>query len=151
MKVRPIIFNADMVRAVLNGSKTQTRRIIKNQRVGDGWSGKPAQNPRSKGHSHDWWFPTGIQLYSALPACPFGAVGDRLWVRETWNDVNSERASAVAYRADEGLCCLADDDEDKDDPRLEKWLKRGELQLTPQYLSSAKDRTHRFLRGTQTN
>ena len=83
-KERPILLNAEMVRAVLDGRKTQTRRIIKNQREGDSWSVKPALEPRHAGHTHDWWLPTGSLPYSALPACPFGAVGDRLWVRETW-------------------------------------------------------------------
>lgn len=98
MRERGMIFNADMVRAVLNGSKTQTRRIIKNQRVGDSWSVQPAQNPRTNRHTHDWWLPTGTQPYSALPACPFGAIGDRLWVRETFSIV-----PRTAYAASEGV------------------------------------------------
>lgn len=84
MKERPVIFNGEMVCAILDGRKTQTRRVIKNQRMGDSWSVKPAESPLYERHSHDWWLPTGTKPYSALPVCPFGQVGDRLWVRETF-------------------------------------------------------------------
>lgn len=94
MRERPILFNADMVRAVLDGRKTQTRRIIQSA----------AKNMQARGHeviSHraagDKWY--GDYVYSMrdrsgvwqdftndqfLAKCPFGVVGDRLWVRETW-------------------------------------------------------------------
>ena len=57
MKERPILFNGDMVRAVLSGQKTQTRRVIK---------GRP------------------IKTQKHALFCPYGHPGDRLWVRETW-------------------------------------------------------------------
>ncbi|HCA6554183.1 TPA: hypothetical protein ACYERW_004167 [Escherichia coli] len=84
MTERGMIFNGEMVRAILDGRKTQTRRIIKNQREGEGWSVKSAIEPRCHGHTHDWWLPTATRPYSALPRCPYGVVGDRIWVRETW-------------------------------------------------------------------
>lgn len=84
---RPIIFNAEMVRAILKGRKTQTRRIMKPQ---------PEACPRG-GH---WWpsnvFRTMLHVEEELQngkggwlclagdACPFGAVGDQLWVRESF-------------------------------------------------------------------
>jgi hypothetical protein len=98
MKERPIIFNADMVRAVLDGRKTQTRRIMKVQPVlngdfyqvyGAGWR----KAIRSV---------TALLGHSLSNKCPFGAVGDRLWVRETFR-VHS-RATDVAtlvYKASE--------------------------------------------------
>jgi len=94
MVERPIILNADMVRAVLNGSKTQTRRIIqspaKNMQVtvqkvidyrepGDKWYGEHVFSMRNQ--SGTWCDYTKEQF---LAKCPFGAVGDRLWVRETF-------------------------------------------------------------------
>lgn len=79
MKERPIIFNADMVRAVLDGRKTQTRRIIKLDHE------RGMQNPVVRGKDGAVSY-VGCRLASTL--CPFGAVGDRLWVRETWSVVS---------------------------------------------------------------
>lgn len=94
MTERGMIFNAEMVRAVLDGSKTQTRRIIQSpaknmqatgQKVidyrepGDKWYGEHVFSMRNQ--SGTWCDYTKEQF---LAKCPFGAVGDRLWVRETW-------------------------------------------------------------------
>lgn len=66
MKERPILFNGDMVRAILDGRKTQTRRVIKG--VGpDNWL---------KGASN--------HVVHAANKCPYGQPGDRLWVRESF-------------------------------------------------------------------
>ncbi|BAK75774.1 hypothetical protein NH8B_0942 [Pseudogulbenkiania sp. NH8B] len=81
MKELPISFNAPMVRAILAGAKTQTRRIIKPQpdhrttRVSicrDQWMGN---GPSGNGAGTAQWDPRRKS--------PF-AVGDRLWVRQTW-------------------------------------------------------------------
>ncbi|HBU1174223.1 morphogenetic protein [Klebsiella pneumoniae] len=93
MKERGMIFNGEMVRAILDGRKTQTRRIMKPQ---------PGPCPRG-GH---WWpsnvFKTMLHVEEEMQngkggwgglvgdACPFGAVGDRIWVRETWGVVSHE-------------------------------------------------------------
>lgn len=80
MKERPIIFNGEMVRAILDGRKTQTRRIMKKQPVlngnlyevfGAAWSKGVTSVPAVPGHS-------------LSTRCPFGEVGDRIWVRETF-------------------------------------------------------------------
>ncbi|MGV6478812.1 hypothetical protein ACT2VT_002875 [Pantoea agglomerans] len=112
MGERPILFNADMVSAVLDGRKTQTRRIIqspaKNMQAsghkvieyrepGDKWYGEHVFSMRNQ--SGTWCDYTKEQF---LAKCPFGAVGDRLWVRETFR-VHS-RATDVAtlvYKASE--------------------------------------------------
>jgi hypothetical protein len=87
MKTRPILFSAPMVRALLNGSKTQTRRVIKPQP-----EVCPPDYPK-KGH---WWPSKAHQTMLhvedemqkwdnlAAHACPYGQVGDQLWVRETF-------------------------------------------------------------------
>lgn len=61
MKERPILFSASMVQAILAGTKTQTRRVVKPQP------------------------PNGLLLELWYGVCPYGKVGDQLWVRETWN------------------------------------------------------------------
>ena len=87
MKERGMIFNGEMVRAILDSRKTQTRRIMKPQ---------PGPCPRG-GH---WWpsnvFKTMLHVEEEMQnskggwgglvgdACPFGDVGDRIWVRETF-------------------------------------------------------------------
>ncbi|WP_376716202.1 hypothetical protein [Pantoea agglomerans] len=112
MRERPILFSAEMVCAVLDGRKTQTRRIIqspaKNMQAsghkvieyrepGDKWYGEHVFSMRNQ--SGTWCDYTKEQF---LAKCPFGAVGDRLWVRETFR-VHS-RATDVAtlvYKASE--------------------------------------------------
>lgn len=98
-KERGMIFNSEMVRAILSGQKTQTRRIVKNQREGDCWSVKPAEVQLCARHTHDWWLPTGTKPYSSLPACPHGNVGDRIWVRETWAEAGGNAPELQLYRA----------------------------------------------------
>ncbi|WP_338507010.1 hypothetical protein [Pseudomonas poae] len=96
IKERPILFSAPMVRAILEGRKTVTRRTVKGQYLEGPWSVRPASNPRTEGHTHDWWLPTGSQPYTALNPCPYGKPGDRLWVRETHADIGCR----LTYRAD---------------------------------------------------
>lgn len=77
MKERGIIFNAEMVRAILDGRKTQTRRIVKNVMPDNGiWLKKPTKT-RSGATTH-------VLDAPKHNLCPLGKVGDRLWVRETW-------------------------------------------------------------------
>ncbi len=76
MKERPILFSAPMIRALLAGTKTQTRQVVKD------WQ-------HFQPH-HDSW------------RCPYGTVGTKLWVRETFCD-DWKDARGVQYRADGGL------------------------------------------------
>lgn len=85
MKERGMIFNSEMVRAILDGRKTQTRRIMKNQPAGD-YPDTPALI-RSVDGGFQWY---GHYGESSIFNCPFGAVGDRIWVRETWGVVSHE-------------------------------------------------------------
>ncbi|WOJ04287.1 hypothetical protein [Citrobacter koseri] len=85
MKELGMIFNGEMVRAILGGRKTQTRRIMKNQPAGD-YPDTPALI-RSVGGGFQWY---GHYGESSIFNCPFGAVGDRIWVRETWGVVTHE-------------------------------------------------------------
>ncbi len=95
VKERPILFSGEMVRAILDGRKTQTRRLYKGYFLGD----SPTWPDEGKG------------------SCPYGAPGDRLWVRETvccldcwhWHDsskprdylynLGHPRRNGCAYRA----------------------------------------------------
>lgn len=72
MKERPILFNGEMVRAILDGRKTQTRRIVK-----PSWLPVVEECMRV---NRKWvWTTMEYDLTT-----PYGEPGDRLWVREKW-------------------------------------------------------------------
>ena len=76
MKERPILFSAPMVRALLAGTKTQTRRVVKM---------KSHQQIEQRDDGRDWpWMYDGERDADYWMACPYGQPGDRLWVRETF-------------------------------------------------------------------
>ena len=79
VKERPILFTADMVNAILDGRKTQTRRVMKPQpcRGCEDESGPFYQQPiRSE---------IGLTFWERVrPRCPYGKPGDLLYVRESW-------------------------------------------------------------------
>lgn len=89
-----MIFNAEMVRALLDGRKTQTRRIIKDCTVG--------RDPISK------FIKIGKKFIGCYPedvpelireCCPYGVPGDRIWVRETWAEAGASAPDLKLYRA----------------------------------------------------
>ncbi|SBY47693.1 hypothetical protein [Klebsiella pneumoniae] len=96
MTERGMIFNAEMVRAILDGRKTQTRRPIKWKQtrfteIGEREDGSKWPWSEDAEHACDFWHP-----------CPFGAVGNRIWVRETFctvDDTHYGGEKLVDYRA----------------------------------------------------
>lgn len=82
----PILFSAPMVRALLAGTKTQTRRVLKvepppgAQRVIRSFQDERLQWAATDPHDME----QGQLVLGDAPRCPYGAPGDRLWVRETW-------------------------------------------------------------------
>lgn len=106
MKERPIIFDAESVRAILDGRKTMTRRAVKAQ--GEltflGGSGDDKSDPRMWGWRVDG---NGTDEYVTLAKgdyhdsysrCPQGQPGDTLWVRETWRAFTGDDPR-IEYRA----------------------------------------------------
>jgi hypothetical protein len=106
-KERPILFSAPMVRAILGGRKTVTRRVVKAWQAPseDGseddpdflWSAHAQKHPR-------WGFcvfgSTAEECAEELATagvCPYGQRGDRLWVRETFTDL---RGTGIEHRPD---------------------------------------------------
>jgi hypothetical protein len=112
MRERPIIFKAEMVRAILEGRKTQTRRIVKPtiEHTKD-------NTPREldfvfNGFIYRWASDDNISIYQLRKGlwhqyfsmeefikkrCPYGKVGNSLWVRETWVQGDN---SEILYKAD---------------------------------------------------
>lgn len=99
MKERPILFSGDMVMAILDGRKTQTRRVVKPQPPD--WLqvysvGVCGGKVSFVGHGRSEQFAD-----SSTAKCPYGVPGDRLWVRETWqHTVATDSDCCVAYKAD---------------------------------------------------
>jgi len=109
MKERPILFSAPMVRAILAGRKTMTRRVVKpqpNESVATEYdSGGNVTARRSYGWSwrkdHNM---ASVECPSPIMASlsPYGVPGDRLWCREAWahGDGDGETFAEIIYRAD---------------------------------------------------
>ena len=94
VKERPILFSAPMVRAILDGRKTQTRRIVKPQPTFIESSGRWKWEPTGAvTASREWW-----EYMDSLSNCPYGVIGDRLWVREAFDIVDDP----AAYHKDDG-------------------------------------------------
>lgn len=94
-KERPILFSTEMVQRIIDGRKTQTRRIIKPQPVlfPTGWQyGKGYKNSCSASAS-----PATDILF--IYGCPYGRRADRLWVRETWNQIFNGITDEYIYAA----------------------------------------------------
>ncbi|HCF1489572.1 TPA: hypothetical protein NH848_002242 [Pseudomonas aeruginosa] len=132
MKERPILFSGPMVRAILEGRKTVTRRVMKPQPTPckDGGHHWPCKVHQSMLHvERELQNGEGCWCGLAEAACPHGQPGDRLWVRETWTDVNMCGAPALAYRADEDIRDLMEEPgflDDRgafnyDDPRVKPY------------------------------
>lgn len=115
MKERPILFSAPMVRAILEGRKTQTRRTITPGKSQTAWlspetiHGKVVRWTEGPG---GWWAMEVEGGHIGSVRCPYGQRGDRLWVRETWAAVpntagcekygagfDPKRSEAEQYRA----------------------------------------------------
>jgi hypothetical protein len=109
MTERPILFSAPMVRALLDGTKTQTRRELKRQP----WAscsieeGNAGESPfvysalHGPGPGHD------VEESRTPCRCPYGQPGDRLWVRETWAQPAALDPGPTVYRADYPACVSA--------------------------------------------
>lgn len=110
IKERPILFSAPMVRAILEGRKTVTRRVVK-QPPASGWVFGDEYGRITSTHRHKGKFGalirrgvgTDFPEIDIVP-CPYGQPGDRLWVRETHSFVPDDDepagCSAVLYAAD---------------------------------------------------
>lgn len=111
VKERPILFNGPMVRQILadQDPKTQTRRVLKPRLIVplarpikhaakhpgpyfDSYCSerKTPENPRGMSDQWCWWTADDRPDPLSTVRCPFGAPGDRLWVREAWCLANPE-------------------------------------------------------------
>jgi len=107
MKERPVLFSAPMIRAILEGRKMQTRRILKCDshidRIGTPHEWNRGRADDRMKRWEDWGPRTGhVLLHSGTSVfalrCPYGQPGDRLWVRETWGCKDADRPGVPGGR-----------------------------------------------------
>jgi hypothetical protein len=110
---RPMLFTAPLVRAILDGRKTQTRRIFKLPSWAE-WDTGPGRGEATgdilpKDPANRGWY------HIEELVCPYGSVGDRLWVRETCraHELNSG-LDGVLYPADDKFIPIDDTQESVD-------------------------------------
>ncbi|HIA2579016.1 TPA: hypothetical protein ACWPZZ_004115 [Escherichia coli] len=146
MKERGVVFNDDMVRAILEGRKTQTRRPVKNVRADNCLVIRKPTKKRNGVYTH---------VMDALEhgLCPFGNVGDRIWVRETFNafwldnDVIQEIKDGVSLASE--LCDYKADYSDSSKPaegwtpsiHMPRWASRILLEITDVRVERLHDRS----------
>ena len=121
VKSRPILFSAPMVRALLDGSKTQTRRIVKfpERMIDDGAT--PTIYHGFDGKTACFYVAgTGDENL----ACPYGQPGDRLWVRESFTYWERPDHKDSAPRSNES-------NRPADGKRYERWMNRVMAQELP--------------------
>ncbi|MGL4404745.1 MAG: hypothetical protein ACRCT6_03235 [Notoacmeibacter sp.] len=141
MKSRPILFSAPMVLAILKGAKTQTRRIVKPQ-------------PDKENDGYPYWYIGGYRAWQCHKVfdvlrsgahnellCPYGKIGDRLWVRESWRygDFIEDEVPYIRYFADgaKKMCWPAKEWEEKFTDKkwrpsifMPRWASRITLEIT---------------------
>lgn len=94
MTEKPVLFSAPMVRAILAGQKSQTRRLIRLDRPASEEPWTPLTSPGA--------FAEGLVTGASLTfRCPYGKPGTRLWVRESWcrSDGHVTPEDEFCYRA----------------------------------------------------
>ena len=113
MSARPVLFNGAMVRAIIAGAKTQTRRLVKPQPPEGAdprwtWCVSSTNRDDVGAFHHGVIEPDGNSFTDrgrerqTAYRCPFGAPGDDLWVRETWaeHEPDDVQGTRTYYRAD---------------------------------------------------
>ena len=124
MAEHPILFNTEMVRAILDGRKTMTRRVIKPQPVFIEESGRWRWPVTGAVTASLEWF----HYMDSLDRCPYGQPSDRLWVRETW----CRGRDALVYRVDHPEYKSAPSHDNKWRPSIHmpRWASRITLEVT---------------------
>lgn len=131
---RPIIFGSESVKAILEGRKTQTRRVVKDAPAD--WMGYKFHQmvgriaqwvPKSSYHSHH---------AHQESICPYGKVGDEVWVRESFRELGSAQKidGQLPWRGSPDICVYKSDG-DYDGPwrspiHMPRWASRITLEIT---------------------
>ncbi|OWF79180.1 hypothetical protein B4900_10935 [Yersinia rohdei] len=122
MNEKPILFNAEMVNAILSGRKTQTRRIIREKTL------HLFDVAASAGECHSLELCDERSQSYYLEFCQLGQPGDQLWVRETFGKYRAA-PSGFVYRADGELPC-GDPERWTPSIHMPRWASRINLLIT---------------------
>ena len=140
MKEHPVLFSTEMVKAILKGRKTQTRRVIKPQPYFD--NGLYDQGWIWEGLHHN--DETDLKKLIVMSGkCPYGQVGDRLWVREAFCNLCPDE-QGFCYKADRehnpasDLCAA----EWKPSIFMPRWASRTTLEITGIRVERLQEITH---------
>ena len=148
-KERPILFSAPMVRAILEGRKTVTRRVVKVQPFDLSWSRRDHRFEYLSGRAQNGDEIDGFYAYATRSGgewnakCPYGQPGDRLWVREAWQadaQVNAvaprdlSSGEQIHYPADGALrqtgCSMITTGKNRPSIHMPRWVSRILLEIT---------------------
>lgn len=102
MEERPILFNDEMVRAILDGRKTQTRRIVKAPVLSKVVPPRHIKNVEDNIWEFEWRQTGDCNTVGSFQIkCPYGKSGDRLWVREAFSGPHrlAHSKNEYVYRA----------------------------------------------------
>lgn len=121
MEERPILFKGDMVRAILDGAKTQTRRVMNPQ---------PPHHTFTRIHDDNLVKTSGGQYIK----CPFGKIGDRLWLRENFYVLpelwaKDHDKQPIHYAADIDDIKQIEDYKCKPSIHMPRWASRISLEI----------------------
>lgn len=151
---RPILFRPELVKAILDGRKVQTRRLVKPQPdtrgfIATGWCrcddcGNDYRRAPKKCKCGCSLFKTNHAKVSPQ-FCPFGKPGDVLWVRETWQQVEQHGATVrpvkqlresmqgVCFKADGSNCPITHGEVElvwRPSIHMPRWASRLSLEIT---------------------
>jgi hypothetical protein len=115
MKERPILYTGEMVRAILDDRKSMTRRVMKPQPVYAQAEYRNGEPPAESCYTWPAYNPQHRFLNEIAKECPYGYIGDRFWVRETWVQLPN---NTILYRA-------------TDEERQEAWTMYGKPKWKP--------------------
>jgi hypothetical protein len=145
-----------MIRAILDGRKTQTRRVVKPQPrmmpldMGEGIPMLPMLVFKRRGFGGGWLYPNALD--KIIAECPYGVAGDRLWVRETWQPIWADENNPpttlkchegwnIGYPASDGIQEYLDHGEDltsrcRPAIHMPRWASRIVLEIADIHIES---------------
>ena len=136
VKERPIIFSGEMVKAILDRKNTMTRRVVKSNFINHYKHAhiiKQSSDKSREGKAYFYDKPcSSMVLSSQLVSNPYGKVGDRLWVRETWQEIGPD--CLLTYKATYPSDLYAKRPELENVPPIEALKDKGYLWKSPLFM-----------------